>query len=71
MTTFHSRTKELGGQWDYILYLGGEQDNPTVPEVARIRESSLGSCDSGRNLFRNASVRTDTATQVSEFIHWL
>ena len=44
-----------------IIYstFGGERDIPTAPEVAQIRESSLGSCDSGRNLFRNAAVSTD------------
>ena len=40
-------------------------------EVAQIRENSLGSYNSDRNLFRNAAVRTGAATQVSEFIHLL
>ena len=56
-----------------IIYstFGGERDIPTAPKVAQIRESSLGSRDSGRNLFPNAAIRTDAATLVSEFIHLL
>ena len=57
--------EELYKHWDKTHPQHGEWDIPTVPELAQIRESSLGSCDSGRNLFRNAAVRTDAATQLS------